>query len=324
MPSTESVELIVSTNRLYTGEVLSQPTRWMKGPINGGQFENNVTLHAAAVAIMDSIEPISEAGVDGSTCTDGRKRLGLEDGQACLGATPQAVGGILMSAFAAMETLGPKAYSQEMLDATAVHRLRYTADRMREAGFVIGRHVGCGGVESFVDIHGNGGWFAQEPSYISRLQRLVPESIAGPEHVDRAKRIAANAFKRIIAGKYDDYSTEVVEAVVGDSSGSPVVEVFEDDNRGVHGHRERLIANLVWNLPGVAINPNTLIEQYDLQTFGVSGELLDRIARNLSRDGAQEDDYANAWYAMKHFTASAHGTLGNNLPTILIRPNGIS
>lgn len=319
-------ELIVSTSGLYVAEVLPQPTDWMIGEINRDAIDSRGLLNERALAVMDSIEPVGEGLAKGSTCTDGRFRLGLEDGRPWPGVASQAVGGTLISAFAAAETLDGRFYSPEVSEADTATRLRYTADCLIEAGFVLSRHVSCAGVDAFEGVLSNGDSFAHaEPhatSYIERLKRLVPESVAEQSDDRHIKRIAAAAGKRVRHGAYSELS-KLVEAVVAETSEQPIVEKVWDDGRGVHGHRERLIANLAWDLDdGVAINTNGLATRaHGLQVFGVSGSLLGHIANTFSNGGQKESNVVDAWLSMKHFTGSAHGSLGFGLSTLLISKN---
>lgn len=316
-----NAELVVSRNGDLVAEILPDSNDWMMGRINGGEFGSRQELHEAAVAIMDSVEPASPVFANGSTCTDGRRRQGLEDGRAWFGVAPQAVGGILLSGFAAAEALGKRFYSPDISEAPTAQRLRYTADGLLERGFLLSRHLDCGGVNGFVPVHANGVRFAMAAPYVKRLQRLVPESIAEYGN-ERIKNIAAAAGARIRNGVYDDYKPELVQEVIEQTSERPVVERLLDDQQGVHGHRERLVANLAYSLRGQAININKLADDHDgLQTFGVNGDLLDSIARSLSNDGDNEDNFIESWFAMKHYTGSAHGTLAFGMPTILIREN---
>lgn len=315
-----NAELVTSTNGEYVAEILPHSTTWMIGDIHKGSRQTTEDICLAATRAMDSIEPITKS--DGSTCTDGRVRLGLIglDGQQ--GVAPQAVGGALMTSFAAAEELGLRFYPEYVAEDTSRRRLQYVANFLIRGGFTIGRHVNCGGVNAFPAIQQNGLRFALagEP-YVDRLGMLVPESIA--EQKTRIPDIAVNAARRVSSGLYNDYTSDVVEQAVYRTARLarkwPIVEQLEDDDRGVHGHRESLIVNLAWDLGGVAINPNTLNARYDSQAFGVNGELLNRIALAFHEDSGREEDFVTAWFAMKHFTGSAHGTLGSGLATALVR-----
>jgi len=314
-----SPELTVfSSNGLYQVEILPE-SGWMSGTINTGNHRNNEQLRDEAIAVADSIEPIASGLEKSSTCTDSRERIGLEGSEHPQGVTRQTAGGILISAFAAAEELGGDFYSRPVRESDSPTRLRYVRDALVSSGFLIGSHVDCGAVKLFDAVNANGLSYATQPGYVSRVSRLVPEDIADQGY--RTLAIAGRADKRVRRNLYDDYSVAAVENIVRESTGY-AIEHLNDDGRGVHGHRESSISYRRHNIGNVALNPNALSANYDLQSFGVDGSLVHDIAEAVSN--GSEDLYAGASYAMAHFNSAAHSALGKNLPTFLISSNDLA
>lgn len=131
--------------------------------------------------------------------------------------------------------------------------------------------------------------------------------------------IVGSYQSRLVSKVYEGYRDGLVAEIVQEMVGPQAVEQYEDDGRGVHGHREQAIVYLDNSMQGFALNPNNLIETTGGQVFGVNSSRIDALARAMSNDEHQGINYLTARLAIEDFSSAGHGTLATGMETIIVR-----
>jgi hypothetical protein len=310
----ESVQVVrvVSKNGKYAAEFLSHPDKWMAGTIVGKQFKDDSERAAFITSVMECIEEVSEDQQTYSTCTDGRKRLHLDDG-AQVPVREQLVGTDTMSAFVAAEALGVHFYGEDLYSPVAT-RIARVVDHMLINDYHPTAHVSCGAAGGFTTVINRATQFIKDPAYTDRMRRLTDGAYSDTLH----HLIVGSYQSRLVSGVYEGYRDGLVAEIVLDKVGPQAVEHYEDDNRGVHGHREQAVVYLDQSMKGLAFNPNALIEQTDSQVFGINASRADDIARLMSGDAGNGIEYLTARLAIEDFSCAGHGTLATGMQTIVV------
>jgi hypothetical protein len=306
---------VVSKNGKYAAEFLTQADNWMVGTIVGKQLANDSERGDFITAVMDCIEEVSEDEQTYSTCTDGRKRLRLDDGNP-VPVREQLLGTDTMSAFVAAESLGAHFYGDDLYAPVAV-RIAKVVDFMMANNYHPTAHISCGAAGGFTTVINRATQFIKDPAYISRMRRLTDGAYNDTLH----HLIVGSYQSRLVSGVYEGYRDGLVAEIVLAKVGPHAVEHYEDDNRGVHGHREQAIVYLDQSMQGLALNPNGLIEQTGSQVFGINASRADAIAHLMSGDtnsGTQGIDYLTARLAIEDFACAGHGTLATSMQTIVV------
>jgi hypothetical protein len=321
-------EITTYTNGKLVGEFLDDDPYWMQGNITGDfQIDDEATRQQVVLAALDAIEPTnSNSSLNETTCTDGRYRLGTIGTGRHMGVAEQLVGSSLLTGFVAAEALGDKFYngsSGVRADSPIKQRFDYAADYFAANGELISAHVGCGGVEGLLPVTINSLTFVQSVEFLNRSMQLMPEDVYDLSIIEAQREATLRAIDN---GAYLGYSHHLAVDAAIRHSGEDAVESLLNTGRGVHGHVEDFIVRLDHRLGGVALSPNRLNlskigveEDRTVQAFGINGSSLERLALTLSNGGDNEQVYREAWNAMEVFTDSAHGTLANKLPTLVVR-----
>ncbi len=301
-------------------EFLPYSNQWMVGAIQGSAltgFEGRETL---ARDVMSCIEKVSDDQRSFSTCTDGRRRVRLEN-DAPVPVREQTVGTDTMMAFVAAEALGERFYDRDKeLYASVAARLHKVVDFMIANGLQPTAHVGCGAAGGFTGVMSRATQFINSADYTARLQAVMPN---GTYDSVLHRFIVGGYRSRLDSNVYEGYYDGLVAEIIRDKVGGEAVECYLDDNRGVHGHCEAAVAYLDDGIVGYALNPNALADMYDrsgLQIFAVNTGRMRDLARIFSRGGHDRMDYVTAMVAMHDFAAAGHGTLANRMETMIIRP----
>lgn len=305
-------EVITVPGVPYVATYLEETQPWMLGSIQGEEIVDPADRLYVAQSILQAVEPVTASRPKQTTCTDSRNRLGTADGNPEAVVAEQLVGMALVTSFAIAESLDGF-YPRD--DMTIEERLEYTAWFIEEDDEVVNRHRGCGGGDSFDVILGNGVILGRDRSYRNRNRDLLPSGLYDEKLFSK---IHATTGEKIEAGVYRGYKGQMITDTVERRGGDRDVEIYDDDGRGVHGHRESVVARLTPEVGGVALSPGALAGFDDLQAFAVNGSSQRRLAELFSNGGANAEAYATAYIAAEHFTNAAHGTLGHNLPTLVI------
>lgn len=304
---------VESRSGLYVAEFLLQSTDWMVGDIPGHQFENDGERKQFALTVMNSIREVSVAEAPYSSCTDGRWRLALEDGQP-VPVREQAVGADVMTLFIMAEALGERFYRDP--NTSVAQRMKEVIEFARQNKIKVSTHIGCGAAGSFLTVIGNSAMFVEQHAYTDRQKQLLP---AGMYDISVHRQIANDHQRRLAAGLYTGYSPELVTNIVRAEVGPHAIEKFRSDGAGVHGHLERSIVRLHEDIEGVAVSPNDLYESAEVQVFGYNARRLDHLARLYSRGTTESPDYLIARIAGEDFASAGHGTLATGMETLVIR-----
>ncbi len=303
---------VVSKNGMYAAEFLAQSDKWMAGTIVGRQFANDRERGDFITAVMDCIEEVGEDEQTYSTCTDGRKRLRLDDSNP-VPVREQMVGADTMSAFVAAEALGVHFYGDELY-APVEQRITKVVNFMMANNYHPTAHISCGAAGGFTTVINRATQFIKDPAYASRMRRLTDGAYNDTLH----HLIVGSYQSRLVSGVYEGYRDGLVAEIVLSKVGPHAVEHYEDDGQGVRGHREQAIVYLDQTMQGLALNPNKLIEQTDAQVFGVNASRADALARLLSGDTGHGIDYMTARLAIEDFACAGHGTLAAGMQTIVV------
>lgn len=293
---------------------LPQPASWMVGAIKGKLFADDAEREALAKAVIESIEPVNGSELVYSSCTDGRQRESLLD-EEIVPVREQLVGTDSMAAFVAAEALGERFYGKDDLYAPVERRIDKVLEFLASNGYRPTAHIACGAAGGFLTVLNRSTQFIDNPSYIERLKRLLPDGVYDPA----LHRLIVGGYQsRLDSGVYDGYRDGFVCELVERAVGLHAVEKYVDDGRGVHGHLEQAVVYLDQGVKGLALNPNKLIRQHDMQVFAVNSSRADSIARLFSRGGSEEMDYRTARLAIEDFAAAGHGTLAYGMETLII------
>jgi hypothetical protein len=215
-----------------------------------------------------------------------------------------------MPAFVMAEALGPRFYGNEK--ATVEERIDEVCAFIKPS-----THNGCGAAGGLVPVLNNLVRFAtttDNSNFIERQKKFVPVYNAG-----LFSRMVQSMGARIAAGAYEGYSDALVTTAVKKYTGDHAVANYRDDGRGIKGHRERAIAR-IQGVSGITINANMLagMDEENPQVFVNNDARLERLASMFGR--GHDEDYATAYMAGEAFSNAGWGTLGKNLPTIILRP----
>jgi hypothetical protein len=293
---------------------LFQPPTWMAGAIKGADLSDNDQRQTLVSAVIDSIEPVQESELPYSTCTDGRQRDALLDGQA-VPVREQLVGTDTMAAFVAAEALGERFYSPEELQAPVADRIAKVVQFLESNGYRPTAHISCGAAGGFLAVLGRATECINDAHYVERLKQLLPE---GMYDADLHQSIVGGYQRRLDSAIYDGYRDGLVCEIAEGQTGQHGIEKYIDDGQGVHGHKEQAIVYLDQTIKGMAVNPNKLIAAHGVQVFAVNSSRADAIARLFSRGGDNETDYLTARLAIEDFAAAGHGTLASSMQTVII------
>lgn len=307
---------VESRDGRFEARFLAQPATWMAGAISGRTFASDEERVAYVTDVLDAIEEVAEAEQCYSTCTDGRKRLKLEDG-ANVPVREQLVGTDTMAAFVAAESLGAHFYGDDLYKPVEV-RIRKVVQHLLDNNYRPTAHVACGAAGGFTTVINRSTQFIKDRNYVQRLAQLT-----GGIYSDTLHHLIVGSYQsRLDSGVYEGYQDGLVTAIVLEMVGPQAVEYYEDDNRGVHGHREQAIVYLDQTMQGLALNPNSLAAATDSQVFGINSSRIDAIARVMSADEQHGIDYLTARLAIEDFSCAGHGTLASNMETLVIGTRG--
>jgi hypothetical protein len=285
---------------------------WGEGDIQPHAGHAGVdSQHALMDAVLDNIEPVSDAEAVYSNCTDGRLPMRLLNDEK-VPVREQLVGADMVSAFYVAESLGPRFYRDPR--APVDERVHDVAEFLHENGLLPSSHVACGAAGGFVVIAQNIIHFSQDSRYIQRLQTLLPEGVFD---ATLHETMLKEGQVRLQTGAYEGLSAETFLRAAEKVSGRRAIAELRDDGRGVRGHVEEAVVRV--RVPGKAINEAQVIaETGGRQVFGVNDDRMDYLARLFARGNDQ--DYRIAVMALEDFASSGHATLAKNLPTYIITP----
>ncbi len=312
LDAADTLVRVVSLDGRFEAHFLNQPASWMVGAINGRSFTDDEERKAYVADVFAAIEEVGEDEQRYSTCTDGRKRLKLENGDK-VPVREQLVGTDTMAAFVAAESLGAHFYGTDLYKPVEV-RIRRVVSHLLDNNYVPTAHVACGAAGGFTTVVNRSTQFIKDENYVQRLSRL-----AGGMYSDTLHHLIVGSYQsRLDSGAYESYRDDLVTEIVLEMVGARAVEYYEDDNRGVRGHREQMIVYLDQSMQGLAINPNRLATATDSQVFGVNSSRIDAIARAMSGDEDRGLDYLTARLAIEDFSCAGHGTLASNMETLVV------
>jgi hypothetical protein len=303
---------VESQDGRFVAEFLGQSSGWMAGTILGKSFADDDERQAFAAGVFDSLQEVGGEEQKYSTCTDGRKRVKLEDG-AAVPVREQLVGTDTMCAFVAAEALGAHFYGEDLYKDVDV-RIRRVVQHLLDSGYRPTAHIACGAAGGFTTVINRATQFIKDHDYVARLQRLSDGSYNATQH----HLIVGSYQSRLVSGVYEGYRDGLVAEIVLEMVGPQAVEYYDDDGRGVHGHRELAIVYLDQTMQGLAINPNGLIAATDGQVFGINSSRIDALARVMSADDNRGIDYLTARLAIEDFSAAGHGTLAAQMETMVV------
>lgn len=330
MGRTPNVALVVeSRNGLLKAEFLPQPTDWMVGDIPGRQFEDDEERREVARAVMDSIEEVSDNELPYSSCTDGRWRLSLGDGQP-VPVREQNVGADMVTLLVMADALGERFYQDpaapidKRIDEVITFAMGGLDPKNQDelmqliklAKILPSTHVKCGAAGGLLAVLENSARFVENSGYTDRQQQLMPQ---GVYDLELHQQITQGHQQRLANRLYRGYEPESVTKAVRERVGPRAVEQYRDDGRGVHGHLEQVIAYLDETLNGHAVDSNKLSTEAGLQVFGVNSGRIERLARLFSQGGDDDLGYRIARIAGEDFASAGHGTLATDMETMIIR-----
>ena len=306
---------VVSDDGRFSAQFLQRSNGWMAGAIQGKQFADEAERQAFIEQALAAIEAVDAEQQQYSTCTDGRKRLHLANGQP-VPVREQLVGTDTMCAFVAAGALGVHFYGDDLYKPVEV-RIRKVVQHLLDNNYRPTAHIACGAAGGFLTVINRATQFIKDPAYVSRLARLADNNYNDTLHY----LIVGSYQSRIDSGVFDGYRDGLTAEIVQDMVGPEAVEMYEDDGRGVHGHREQLIVYLDQSMQGLALNPNKLIEAADSQVFGVNSSRIDALARVMSGDEDRGINYLTARLAIEDFSCAGHGTLATGMETVIVSKN---
>lgn len=293
---------------------LPQPASWMTGAIKGKMFASDNERQMLAQAVIDSLEVVNMSELAYSSCTDGRRREALLDGSS-VPTRQQLVGTDSVAAFVAAEALGERFYSKDDLYAPVGQRITKVIEFLKSNGYKPTAHIACGAAGGFTTVLNRSTQFIDNPEYIERLKRLLPDGVYDPT----LHRLIVGGYQsRLDSEVYEGYRDGLICEIAEGSCGQHAVEKYVDDGRGVHGHLEQAVVYLDQSVKGLALNPNKLITEHGVQVFAVNSGRADAIARLFSRGGDEEMDYLTARLAIEDFAAAGHGTLAYGMETLVV------
>jgi hypothetical protein len=305
----QTTDTQVQANGLVA-QLISDDLSWGVGNITPqAAYMGHDAQHRLIEAVLQSIEPVAEAELRYSACTDGRLPIQLRSGET-IPVREQMVGADMVSAFYVAETLGASFYA----DATApvADRVAAVADFLHQNDLLPSSHVACGAAGGFVAITENIVKFARDERFRTRQQALLP---AGIYDADLHDHMLDDIQVRLETKAYEGLTADTFLEAVEKISGQRAIAELQDDGRGVHGHVEEDIVRV--HLPGHAINEAKVAEMTGgREVFGVNDNRIDRLARLFAR--GNDTDYRKAYMALEDFTDAGHGTLANSLPTWVI------
>lgn len=285
---------------------------WMAGAITGRHFDDDAARQDFMLAVFDALRPVNEDERQYSSCTDGRKRLSLLDGST-VPVREQMVGTDTMCAFVAAEALGAHFYGDDLYKPVEV-RIRRVVQFLLDNNYQPSAHISCGAAGGFTTVINRATQFIKDPAYVERLK-----VISGGNYNDTLHHLIVGSYQsRLVSGVYEGYRDGLVAEIVEEMAGKHAVERYEDDGRGVNGHREQLIVYLDDSLQGYALDPNALASATDSQVFAVNSGRIDGLARVMSGDDHQGIHYLTARLAIEDFSAAGHGTLAGHIETVVI------
>jgi hypothetical protein len=298
--------------------IVTEPLGFGNGMIDAGYVENPET---EAEKVREFIKPINNGVPSG--CIDGRKVLWTLDRNNNVELRPCVAGGAGITAYAAAELVGlfsdyDKTSPAERYELT-VEMLECRTDNTSHS-VVPGGHcdqgaltsnfnegkTGCGAADQFAINIANLGdtpiiytdkegivhtetneEIARRLSFIkSTLIAILGElfdEVAYSEMIVRAGELNHN-------GTFDKWSGVSMIEVLR-KRGDRTITVLEDDHRGVHGHREWLVA--VNMIPETTIDQNAYsAASDDKQVFDVDGWYIGKLADSLTDD-------KNTWLALR-------------------------
>lgn len=300
----------------FVAEFLPYSSQWMVGGIEGKTFKTDAEREAMARDVMACIESVSHDQQAYSTCTDGRQRVKLDDGSV-VPVREHMVGTDTMMAFVAAEALGERFYDRETeLYASVTVRLNKVIDFLIKNGIQPTAHVACGAAGGFIGVMSRAAQFINSADYTARLQAVMP---AGAYDSVLHRFIVGGYRSRLDSHVYEGYYDGLVTEIVREKAGAKAVEHYLNDGKGVNGHRELAIAYLDESVAGRAVNLTAFDRLTGQQIFAVNAARMRAIAALFSRGGTDQMDYATALIAAHDFAAAGHGTLANNIETMVIR-----
>ncbi len=316
--NTDDVVRVTSADGRWTAEFLPKPAGWMAGAITGHVFEDDDDRRKYLQEVVDSVRQVMQDELAYSSCTDGRKRVNLVDGQQ-VPVREQVVGTDTMCAFVAAEALGAHFYGDDLYQPVEV-RIRRVIRHLMDNGYMPTAHIACGAAGGFTTVINRATQFIKDKSYVERMQALT-----GGDYSDTLHYLIVGSYQsRLDSGVYDGYRDGLVSEIVQELVGGHAVEVYDDDGRGVHGHREQMIVYLDESARGYAVDPNALINTGDHQVFAVNVSRIDDLAKVMSGDDQYGIDYRTARLAIEDFSCAGHGTLAANIETVIVSAAGRS
>jgi hypothetical protein len=284
--------------------------QWGEGAIRPrAEYTASADQTKLVEAVLESVEPVSDAEAAYSSCTDGRLPVKLANGES-IPVREQLVGADMVSAFYIAEALAERFYKDPA--APVVDRVRDVAEFLHDNQLLPSSHIGCGAAGGFVAITENAVRFGKNPQYVARLKDLLPRGVYDE---DLHQELLAANEQRVKNNRYEGLSAQTFLDAVEAVSGQRAIAELKDDDRGVHGHVEEAIMRL--NVPGKAINETKVAELTDgREVFGVNDTRMERLARLFARGNDQ--DYRIARIALEDFASTGHGTLAKDLPTYIV------
>lgn len=311
--SSQASVTVISADGRWQAEFLPKPSGWMAGAIAGHVFTDDDDRRTYVNEVLDSIAEVSEDEQRYSSCTDGRKRINLVDGQT-VPVREQVVGTDTMCAFVAAEALGAHFYGDDLYKPVEV-RIRRVIQHLLDNNYMPTAHIACGAAGGFTTVINRATQFIRDRSYVERMQALT-----GRDYSDTLHHLIVGSYQsRLDSSVYEGYRDGLVSEIIQEMVGGHAVEVYEDDGRGVHGHREQMIVYLDQSMQGYAVDPNKLISTGDHQVFAVNISRIDALARVMSGDDEHGIDYRTARLAIEDFSCAGHGTLAANIETVIVK-----
>lgn len=304
---------VTSADGRWKAQFLPKPSTWMAGAIVGHVFTDDNERRVYLAEVLESISEVSEDEQRYSSCTDGRKRINLADGEA-VPVREQVVGTDTMCAFVAAEALGAHFYGDDLYRPVEV-RIRRVIKHLLDNNYMPTAHIACGAAGGFTTVINRATQFIRDQGYVERMQALT-----GRDYSDTLHHLIVGSYQsRLDSNVYEGYRDGLVSEIIQEMVGGHAVEVYEDDGRGVHGHREQMIVYLDESMQGYAVDPNRLILSGDHQVFAVNISRIDALARVMSNDDQHGIDYRIARLAIEDFSCAGHGTLATGIETVIVR-----
>jgi len=294
----------------FTASRIQDDLSWGQGAIQPqAAYTSPDDQQALLQAVLQSLEPVAEAELPYSACTDGRLPVKLMNGE-IIPVREQMVGADIVSAFFVAEVLGAGFYKDA--SAPVTERVADVAAFLHENGLLPSSHVACGAAGGFEPIVRNILAFAGDGRFTARLQALLPDGTYSPA---LQSELAAALQALLDAQAYAGLSAQIFLDAVESVSGQRAIAELHDDGRGVHGHVEEAIVRV--RVPGYAINEAKVAELTGgREVFGVNDNRIEKLARIFGR--GNDSDYRKAYLALELFADAGHGTLAKDLPTYVV------